>query len=99
VKAKPGERACPSLPLLASSENQSGSPSLRSAGQGKALDQKSSVAKVRVLYTEKGGLGGKGLSPQNRDESMRQTFEKLLVVEEDSRFSPLQLFKKPKDVG
>jgi len=33
------------------------------------------------------------------DESMRQTFEKLLVVEEESRFSPLQLFKKPKDVG
>jgi len=33
------------------------------------------------------------------DESMRQTFEKLLVVEEESRFSPLQRFKKPKDVG
>ena len=29
------------------------------------------------------------------DVNMKQTFEKLLVVEEDSRFSPLQLFKKP----
>jgi TnpA family transposase len=29
------------------------------------------------------------------DVKMKQTFEKLLVVEENSRFSPLQLFKKP----
>ena len=29
------------------------------------------------------------------DENMKQTFEKLLVVKEESRFSSLQLFKKP----
>ena len=40
----------------------------------RAPDRIRQVARVRTLHKKKGGLGGKGLSPQNRDEEMRNRF-------------------------